>query len=343
MLDHLRILSFILVLFVGIGLIVYLFQIYRRHPYTYLIYQAKYSICTSIGYLLLFFYLYANTNLTEGLMTLPIDSVRNLIELFYILIGIGLIYYMLSALMSFRNLSLSKRWKLAIWILILFLIIVFLSKFLLREENILFNAFNLFLNNLYYLILIVEVIMLIASLFFWKKNDKRANKQISRSFSLFYLSRYVIIFLGILILSKYEMSGLVTYAIIFSSPVVANIMPFIWARFFFLRYAEEMQKQLSKTIDVDSICKEFKISNREREVIQLILKGKNNHEIEEALFISYHTVKNHISNIFRKLNVRTKHDLIYLFMKQLKDSPLRQIGQAVDVDHPRSIDSDQFK
>jgi len=328
MLEHIRIFSFIIVLFLGIGLIGYILQVYRRYPYAYLIYQAKYTVCTNIGYLLLFLYLYASTNLTEGLMTLPNDSFRNLIEMFYIMIGVGMIYYMLSALLSFRNLSLSKRWKLAILLFVAFLCFSYMSRFFLREENILFHILDLFHRYLYSSIIVLEVIMLIAFMFFWKKEANRVKKQISRSFSLFYLSRYLIILLGVLILSKYQMPGLVKSTIVFSIPLVVNIMPIIWIRFFYLRYAEEMQKQLSITIDVDSICKGYNISNREREVIKLMLEGKSNREIEKLLFISYHTVKNHVSNIFRKLNVRSRHDLIYFFMRHLKDSPLSRINQS---------------
>jgi two-component system response regulator DegU len=36
-------------------------------------------------------------------------------------------------------------------------------------------------------------------------------------------------------------------------------------------------------------------------VLKLIAKGYTNSEIAEELFISKHTVKNHVSNIYRKL------------------------------------------
>lgn len=49
--------------------------------------------------------------------------------------------------------------------------------------------------------------------------------------------------------------------------------------------------------------KEFNLSPRELEVFKLITTGLTNKEISENLFISEHTVKNHISNIFRKMNV----------------------------------------
>ncbi|MEW9671518.1 EAL domain-containing protein [Ammoniphilus sp. 3BR4] len=50
----------------------------------------------------------------------------------------------------------------------------------------------------------------------------------------------------------------------------------------------------------------FSLSNREFEVFKLIVNGLSNKEISEALFISEHTVKNHITRIFQKLNVNDR-------------------------------------
>lgn len=45
------------------------------------------------------------------------------------------------------------------------------------------------------------------------------------------------------------------------------------------------------------------LTSREIEVLELIAEGMINREIAQKLFISEKTVKNHISNIFKKLNV----------------------------------------
>ncbi len=45
------------------------------------------------------------------------------------------------------------------------------------------------------------------------------------------------------------------------------------------------------------------ISSREMDVFELIVKGYNNKEISDKLFISEHTVKNHITHILQKLQV----------------------------------------
>lgn len=48
------------------------------------------------------------------------------------------------------------------------------------------------------------------------------------------------------------------------------------------------------------------LTNREKEVIELISKGKLEKEVANDLAISYKTVKAHISNIYAKLHVNTR-------------------------------------
>jgi DNA-binding CsgD family transcriptional regulator len=52
------------------------------------------------------------------------------------------------------------------------------------------------------------------------------------------------------------------------------------------------------------------ISNREREIISMIMQGHPNRTIGERLFISDRTVKNHISSIYRKTGAANKVQLL---------------------------------
>ena len=63
---------------------------------------------------------------------------------------------------------------------------------------------------------------------------------------------------------------------------------------------------------MNNILTKNKISKREREIIGLLLKGNNSKEIEDKLFISPHTIKNHIYNIYKKLGVKNRGELILL-------------------------------
>ncbi|MBW4829114.1 MAG: response regulator transcription factor [Clostridiaceae bacterium] len=48
------------------------------------------------------------------------------------------------------------------------------------------------------------------------------------------------------------------------------------------------------------------LTKREYEVLTLVAEGLNNREIAERLFISEKTVKNHVSNIFKKIDVNDR-------------------------------------
>ena len=52
------------------------------------------------------------------------------------------------------------------------------------------------------------------------------------------------------------------------------------------------------------------LSEREREVLELMASGKTNKEIADLLFLSPHTVKEHTSALYRKLRVRNRTEAV---------------------------------
>ena len=52
------------------------------------------------------------------------------------------------------------------------------------------------------------------------------------------------------------------------------------------------------------------LTEREREVLDLIAGGSTNREIAEQLFLSPHTVKEHTSSLYRKLQVRNRAEAV---------------------------------
>ncbi|MEW9053514.1 MAG: response regulator transcription factor [Neobacillus sp.] len=64
--------------------------------------------------------------------------------------------------------------------------------------------------------------------------------------------------------------------------------------------------------------KESLLTERENEVLLCLVKGMNNKEIAKTLFISDKTVKIHVSNIFKKLEVKSRSQVvIYAVQNQL--------------------------
>lgn len=69
------------------------------------------------------------------------------------------------------------------------------------------------------------------------------------------------------------------------------------------------------------------LTAREMDVLHLLVQGCSNREIADRLFISIHTVKNHITNIFQKIGVNDRSQLIAL-VYQLNHRKENQLGTS---------------
>ncbi len=84
------------------------------------------------------------------------------------------------------------------------------------------------------------------------------------------------------------------------------------------KLAADLIKEFNKP-RVVRVKSENELTQREYEVIALIADGLNNKDIAERLFISEKTVKNHVSNIFRKINVSDRTQAaIYAYKNNIK-------------------------
>ena len=65
------------------------------------------------------------------------------------------------------------------------------------------------------------------------------------------------------------------------------------------------QKQQKK----NAALEQTNLTDREKEILQLLIKGNSYKEIASTLFISVETLNSHIKNIYRKLNVHSRSEL----------------------------------
>ncbi|MHA0857024.1 Spore germination protein GerE [compost metagenome] len=59
----------------------------------------------------------------------------------------------------------------------------------------------------------------------------------------------------------------------------------------------------------------FLLTHREREVFELLVQDKTTRDIAGLLFISEKTVRNHISNVMQKLNVKGRSQAVVELIK----------------------------
>ena len=75
----------------------------------------------------------------------------------------------------------------------------------------------------------------------------------------------------------------------------------------------------SRTRRCEVFTERFGLTPRQHEILALLARGYPTGLIESALFISSHTVKAHIYNIYRKANVHSRQELI-LMLETLPES-----------------------
>lgn len=59
----------------------------------------------------------------------------------------------------------------------------------------------------------------------------------------------------------------------------------------------------------NTIIYESNLTEREKEILHLLIKGLSYKEIASSIFISVETLNSHIKNIYRKLNVHSRNEL----------------------------------
>ena len=69
-------------------------------------------------------------------------------------------------------------------------------------------------------------------------------------------------------------------------------------------HKEEDVSQVNEDLDYKILYTMYGLSEREVEVLKLLAQGLRNNDISERLFLSGGTVKNYISNIYAKLEVK---------------------------------------
>lgn len=92
--------------------------------------------------------------------------------------------------------------------------------------------------------------------------------------------------------------------------LLINISPFIWLRSPSINYLFQKVPSSVPTDAFRRVIIDFNISGRESEIIRLIIEGKSNKDIEQKLNISFNTVKNHVYNLYRKLGVNSRSQMI---------------------------------
>ena len=189
-------------------------------------------------------------------------------------------------------------WAIAFGLGVLFFLVFDERRFLLRIHiAIVINLF--FLSFLYALLLLVE----------FKHIAVVRKRAPVRQFGWFLMALFIVSLGGFFLPDKTAI-----FLTIFSD-LVLNLCLALLLKPFLRGYFGELTSLLDHKMYLNHLARQYHISDRERDIVDLILKGLSNKEIEQGLFISPHTVKNHIYNIFQKTGVKSRGQLTNLILR----------------------------
>ena len=78
---------------------------------------------------------------------------------------------------------------------------------------------------------------------------------------------------------------------------------------------ENAEKDGQASRQLNKLTSQYRLTPREAEVVRLITQGRKNADICETLYISSSTLKKHTNNIYKKLNVNSRIELLNLISK----------------------------
>lgn len=102
----------------------------------------------------------------------------------------------------------------------------------------------------------------------------------------------------------YELEG-------YTIKITSSIIPSIYNGLETYYVLNIVKKSSTELKDFNELVSSYNLTNRETEILELLSMGLTNKEIASQLFISTHTVRTHMDNIFNKLDVSSRTAVLY--------------------------------
>jgi len=91
-----------------------------------------------------------------------------------------------------------------------------------------------------------------------------------------------------------------------------HVPPLAYLWFFLRSYYGRHPLQPAREGVLVQFFARHQISSREQEVVRLLLEGKSGRDMARELFVSVKTIKTHVSNVYRKLGIKSRWQLMAL-------------------------------
>lgn len=304
---HLNILLLGVNIIVGFALISILYANYRKYRHLLVLELVKYCISFNLLIFVDLNYRYTLSNIFDN-QFFEIPNVFTLVLFVVIMIAeFGIVYFLYRLTERFRKRRISRRvtfafisWFIFFAVLTALGVIIYLVK---SDISWIYLIHEVWIFSMVILIQFTLVRMLLSCSGLTDKKERKVQK----AFVIGLLIGYAVFTLHHLDFYFFHTNIRNFDALIL---LLINLWPLLWYKLYYKDYQKNCFRVENKKLITTLFQEEYEITSREKEIIDLIMEGKSNIEIENILFISFNTVKNHIYNIYKKLGINSRVQLL---------------------------------
>ncbi len=155
------------------------------------------------------------------------------------------------------------------------------------------------------------IILIAAGGLLWhsRRMSPAGRRVVLRGFGSFYAAVQLGFFVALALRSSVSML-FAYYSVAYY--LALNLIPIFYVKRLADRYLAPKPAVATEHEDPDELLARYDVTRREKEIIELVCAGLSNQDIAQKLFISPKTVKFHIYNVYRKLGIRNRVELVNL-------------------------------
>jgi len=252
------------------------------------------------------------SDLAPALLTNISPLGRETVYVLFGLVGFPLVaiafYFYLSFIAGILDEGISPVFRIAyiiLWILLFGGLLIRIQYALKGKNSQLMQILN---NASGLIIMLIPVAALVYLMLQTVRSSRAQGKRGLMIFALVSLLCFVLFFTGFIFSQAGSSSRWAVPICLF----VASSTPILVLRKILARYGRPIRLEILEDSRMQQFRDKFQLSPREGEILDLLLNGKSNKDIERDLFISHHTVRNHVHNIYQKLSISSRLQLMNL-------------------------------
>ncbi|MCP4725163.1 MAG: helix-turn-helix transcriptional regulator, partial [bacterium] len=314
--NHFSIFIEITALVIGSIAIFYCYQFYRKFQHDFIKFYIFYLILGNLINISNLVVRYLSSNLFQaGYIDDAVLKILINIIITYILFGA--VYYRISITVFIREKLFPPILKKIFIVLIAFISIIIIKEIFFpsytgQVVNLYFNGSEYGTRRILYFVIHIECISTLIIFLELIINAGFKNFPKKRKAIILFGSFHLLIFP--LLLYIYIPRYVNLSILLAIHAVLRNTIPLVWFKFLFTEYYLGGVLSSSNKKTLSEVIHKYKITQRESEIIDLILQGKSNKEINDILHLSLNTVRNHIYNVYQKLGVNSRTQMINLIL-----------------------------